>query len=709
MAESAWLASRFWQLWTLFGVLGTTLAGARLLPPEPGAPLRAPRPASPAPKQAAPRLTTADLPATLPSVDPVLARLAIAATASERCTLLERVQPSEDSQATYAITALLERAQLASVRSCATQALGLQSTSEATSFLVDLAEDPEPEVHRNALEALALRENAARAVVVEATHSEDLELRTSAVKALLKAKRAEGYVAAVLVLPLIEDGETLSSLIDALGESHDPQAFPVLESLLESAERDSHLHAISALGELGVASAAARLESLLEVGSDDEFSAAAEALNKLTPLRAAAQLKALLASRNSERQELALSALLSLNLPDLSSILRQQLASRDPGRTFLVLRRLIRAPDPEFEAELIALAERGDFRLRLPAMQALGQLSTPTAPAALERLTRAMPEVAERLLEQGLGNPDQLREQRIAALAKAESVQPNRLLELARDPSERAQTALLSYLEGNEVPSPIWALVAQFAPLSTVQRIVDRSTSNAHGEKPAVLEGLGRRGDPSFTAHLRAELRADPPTRNSALAALAQLGDDSILPELQQLALSSEVSDRTLAVRLLSTREDAEASRELERLAADPEPQIMSDALHTLQARSPELVGRLAERALREGEPERRANLLSLLSDLRANLSRPLLERSLSDTDDSVAVQAIQSLGNLPGAATAQRLLSVVNDANRSEEVRREAASGLRSLGGPLARANRALLDSLSEPEAVEEFVCSPN
>ena len=64
--------------------------------------------------------------------------------------------------------------------------------------------------------------------------------------------------AAVLVLPLIDDADVLSSLIDALEESHDPRALPALEGLLENAGREIHLHAISAMGELGVASAAGR-------------------------------------------------------------------------------------------------------------------------------------------------------------------------------------------------------------------------------------------------------------------------------------------------------------------------------------------------------------------------------------------------------------------------------------------------------------------
>jgi len=321
MAQKALAASRFWQIWALLGGIGTALAGARLLSPTKLEPEHAVTQAREPPES---RTLLQPMPesepAPAPSVDGLLARLAVATTSTERCTLLEQLQPSDETQATYAITAVLEQARLGSVRTCATQALGRQPTAEAHSWLVDLAEDPEPEVHRSALETLATRDDASLAVVTEATHSEDLELRVSAVNALLKGKRAEAYAAAVLVLPLIEDGEMLSSLIDALGESHDPRALPALEGLLENAGREIHLHAISAMGELGVASAAERLSGFLQVGSREEFSAAVEALNRLVPERLADQLRAVLASENGERRVLALALMASLKLPGLSSV-----------------------------------------------------------------------------------------------------------------------------------------------------------------------------------------------------------------------------------------------------------------------------------------------------------------------------------------------------------------------------------------------------
>jgi len=640
-------------------------------------------------------------------VDGLFARLASAATSTERCALLEEVQPSEDSQATYAIAAVLEHARLSSVRTCAAQALGRQPTAEAHSWLVDLAEDPEPDVHRSALEALATGDDASVAVVAEATHSEDLELRVSAVNALLKAKRAEAYAAAALVLPLIDDAETLSALIDALGQSHDPRALPALEGLSENGGREIHLHAISAMGELGVPSAAARLTGLLEVGSKEEFSVAVEALNKLVPERVAAQLRALLASGTGERQALALTLLVSSKPPDLSLLLRQQLQRGNAAPIHILLNHLIGAPDPSLEPDLVAFAERAETREKFFAVRALSRLRTPSARAAVERLSSSLPDpLAQQLLDQSSDDPDEARQRRIASLTSASDRRAATLFELASDPAPSSQEAVLRYLSAYEIGAGDFAVVVQSAPASTVQRLIDRSASASESVREGLLRGLERRGDPRFADALRAGLR-DPAAHNGALEALTELGDASVLPELRRLAQSNEESDRDLAVQLLATRTDREATDELERLASDASTQVMSSALHALQTRSPELVARVAERALREAAAEDRASVLSSLSDLKASLSRPLLEHSLSDADDSVALQAIQSLGNLQGPASAQRLLSLANDSSRSEEVRREAASALRSLGGSLARANRALLDSLSEPEAEGTFVCN--
>jgi hypothetical protein len=128
--------------------------------------------------------------------------------------------------------------------------------------------------------------------------------------------------------------------------------------------------------------------------------------------------------------------------------------------------------------------------------------------------------------------------------------------------------------------------------------------------------------------------------------------------------------------------------------------------LHVIQGRAPERILDLASRAFRAASAEERVNLLSSLSDLKNEVTRPLYELALREGDDDAAIQALHSLTELEGPQSAQQLLQIASDSNRSAEVRAEAASGLRDLGGPLARSNRALLDSLSEPSATGDFTC---
>ncbi|MEO6599971.1 MAG: hypothetical protein ABIQ16_08885 [Polyangiaceae bacterium] len=133
----------------------------------------------------------------------------------------------------------------------------------------------------------------------------------------------------------------------------------------------------------------------------------------------------------------------------------------------------------------------------------------------------------------------------------------------------------------------------------------------------------------------------------------------------------------------------------------------MSNALHSLQRKTPEQVQRLADRAFRAAASEDRATLLNSLSDLRSSVTRPLYDLALADPDDATAIQGLQALTNLAGPESARRLLLVVTDVNRSQAVRQEAAAGLRQLGGPLSRANRALLDSLSPLEGSGALSCN--
>jgi HEAT repeat protein len=608
-----------------------------------------------------------------------------------------------------AITAVLENTLLVSVRVCATQALGNQRAPVAHSWLVSLANDPEPEVHSAALDLLAASDDEQdRAAAVEATHDDDPDVRVSALNALLKAGREQAFGALAAMLPSIEDRATLASLIAALGESHDARALPVLDSLVTTADRDSHLSALSALAELEQPAAAQRLWALLDMGSEQEFSVAVSRLSALAPAEVALKLRTLLSSANPERKAWALARLLDLDIADREPLMAEALRAGDAEAKRLVVQELTMKPDASFEAQLVALAHGDEQSLSSQAFYALSRLNTPSAQAAIAAIGDKPRFHHKRGLGKAFrGSADETREQRIAQLEGATEDAESTLPSLAADHDPAAQEAARSYVQKHPSADNLSRFVA-LASTASVQSLLAQAGRFDAEQQRAVISALSQRGDPLFADLLRSGLEdQDPGTRADALRGLLTLGDTQASAELGRFARHGDAADRSLAAELLVTSAAPDTNAQLETLAQDSDPQVVSAALHSLQGAPPEQLQRLAERAFRAAKPDDRATLLNSITDLRSTVTRPLYELALADSNDSAAIQGIQALTNLAGPESARRLLSIASDVNRSPEVRKEAAGGLKQLGGPLARSNRALLDSLGPPEDSGAISCN--
>ena len=706
MADKPTASLRFWQAWTLAGVVATAVSGARLVHSA-HALARAPAPSISAKVVTAPRIEV-EMGAAAPVGDVWLARLRAAETGREKCELVQDLPTADDPAATYAITEVLERTRFRSVRACATAALSAQPTAPAQSWLIDLATDPDPDVHRSALEALAAHgDSSALAVVIEAAHSADVDIRASAVIALLQAQHGEAFSAAVELLNTVEQRKILSALVDALGKSADPRALPVLTALVLHADPDTHLRAISALGELGQAKAEALLGSLLTVGSDEELQAAAKALRQLSAEHALTALRAALRSPNGKRRASALSALASSDLPGVTTMITEALRGRDVSLARAALRHLANEPDASLEPEVIALLGRDDRYIQRFAIRALARLGTPSALDALRKLDETSPLVgfARAELDHVPGTEAEARARRIRDLERG-SV--GTLRALAADPASAAQDAVLRYFSGSAPDSAHLQSVVASAPPSTVERLIARASTADAAQQQALIDGLAARGDPSFVAVLRAAARDENDgVRRSAVRGLVQLGDGDSAELLAGLVKATDPSERAFAAELLGMRPDADTAALLEALAGDHDVEVVTTALSQLRAVAPERAVALATRAYQSASPEDRTTLLSALGDLPGGLAIPLYERALQDSDESVVLNGVRSFGQLQRPGSAQRLLAVATDANRSQEVRVAAAQALRALGGPLVRDHRGLLDALDPPDVTEGYVCS--
>jgi HEAT repeat protein len=705
MAERAPASLRFWQAWALVGALATAISGARLAHLPRASTPPAPRASIPAKVPSAPRVEV-ELAPSAPAQDRLLAQLQRAETAAEECELLGQVPSSEDPDATYAITEVLERTSFRSVRACAAEALGREPTPPAQSWLIDLIEDPDPNVNKSALEALVAHgDSSAQAAVIEATRSDDSDTRVNAVIALLAAGHAEAFSAAVQLLGQVDDHDTLLALADALGSSHDSRALPVLSTLVRDADFETHVHAISALGELGDAKAAPLLSTLLEVGSAEEFQAAAQALAKLSPKTILGQLQTLVHSPNADRRDDAMSAIAQLDLPGVLPILAQALRGDEVPLIQSALQRLSQTPEASLEPEITALLDRGDESIHRFAIHALARLETPSARSTLQKLADS--ETLGPWVRDELGRApaasDEARAQRIRNVAEGST---SALHALARDPSAAAQDAVFGYFSGSGEHSRQLEEIVDLAPMNTVQRLVQLESSAGLAERQALTQGLAEREDPKFVEALRAAMHdEDNEVRHRALRGLVELGDTEALEALTRLVTATDVSERGFAAQLLGAHPDPSALSQLETLASDRETEVLTAALGSLQTSSPELAARLAQRAFQAASSQDKPALLSTLGDLPSALKLPLFDLALQDSEEEVVLTAVQSLGEGPGSA--ERLLRLVTDADRSQTVRATAAEALRALGGPLAQGNRALLDSLAPAEPAEAYTCS--
>jgi HEAT repeat protein len=486
----------------------------------------------------------------------------------------------------------------------------------------------------------------------------------------------------------------------------------VLTALVASADTDTHLRAISALGDLGQEKAEGLLSSLLEVGSDDEYQAAAKALAQLSPETTLAKLRVALRSTNDQRRTTALSAILGSQLPGVTPLLVEALHGDDVALVREAVQYLARKPDAALEPDLTALLDSDDRQIQRSVLRALSRLHTPSALETLKKLADSdtLGTFARNELDRLPGAPEEIRARRIR---EVEHGGTTGLAALAADTSVAAQAAVLSYFSGSDADISELPHVVQRASPSTVEQLVRSVTTAGPTKERALIAGLVLRGDPRFVDVLRTAARESPhdtddeATRTLALRGLVQLGDGETTPLLEDLAKANEPSARALAAELLGQRPDADALPLLEALAADPDASVVSAALSQLETRAPDRAVTLARRAYDAAAADDRPSLLSSLGSFRSGLAMPLYDLALRDEDENVVVNGLRMLGGTQSPESAARLLAVAADGNRSQDVRAEAARALRGLGGPLVRANGALLDQLDPQSEREAFTCN--
>jgi HEAT repeat protein len=166
---------------------------------------------------------------------------------------------------------------------------------------------------------------------------------------------------------------------------------------------------------------------------------------------------------------------------------------------------------------------------------------------------------------------------------------------------------------------------------------------------------------------------ADPQVRQAAAQALAQSGDDDSVATLITMARDADESVRTAAMNGLG--------------------QLGSSAA----------VGALVDTARSSATAADRAGAVSSLANSDDSRALGLIAELMHDSDEPVAMAAIQAAYS-GGEEAEQSLLAVLTNPGASNTLRSAAAAQLRQSGANLSDSEEAAIDGLLGAELAGEF-----
>ena len=538
----------------------------------------------------------------------------------------------------------------------------------------------------------------------------------------------------------------------ALGEIGDAAAVP---GLVEALHDEDILVRREAAVALRAMSDSAAIPHLLEALRDDDWRVRKAAADTLVSFKAAA-VDGLLDLLNDERLEVrrasaevlgrigdkaALSALIQLSHDDNPEL---------RGAAVVALGKIGGA---EAVARLLeCLQDRGRARYEEKrvcdlAAEALEQIGTPEARAAVEAWRRGHPSPADAIapkpkpgkprsknrlqeLIQQLSDPDWQRRveaiQELSAFNDA-SVVPA-LLEAISDEDHQVRWAAVRALEGKTDESVLDALLAALH-------------DSAYLVSDAAADALGRAGAPAVPGLLAALEDDNPDVRGRVVEALGKIGDAAAVPYLIKLLQdertpgreTKRICDLAAAVlELIGTSEAQQALAEwrgvpltqeefIEEEEPEPKPKTQWEALDYLldtlrrsewgtreraaktlreQAKAlrglddPYVVNRLAD-ALRDPDHYIRWAVAETLAWIKDETTVPMLLEALHDSELMVRRAVLRALTEIGDSHVTPALLEALNDDN--PQIREAAAEALGKIGNMTGVPG--LLRALNDPD----------
>ena len=549
--------------------------------------------------------------------------------------------------------------------------------------------------------------DAVREALLLAMEDSELDVRLEAAAALGHARIPEG-------VPLLMDWldaklpELRVTAVRALGEIADPRAQNGLERALSDSTPSVRIAAVSALAQTNREAVASLLAALEDADSGVRRSAAL-AIGEFEEPSALSALANHARDESADVRAAVLRALGRLHDARALPILTQGLSDSDEAVHLAAIAALGDSNSPAAVAPLRTSLQQAP-RLAKTALAALGRIADPNAEKVLiDSLEQPEigPSAALALLdsvrrERALSHDTRERSQPVAALAKAlanttstphATLLADSLSELsAWLPIGTAVSALLAALsEGRGEPLSLTrALALSHAP-ELLPTLLERVARADEATLVPILDALSAYfaaglGDGRATEPLLARFAtAKAPARIRLLSLIGQTHAARALPALAEALPTASEHEQLAIVEAIGQLQSEQARAVLWPLLDAPKAGLRLAAARALANDATPALARALLAALHAGTMQDRQALLTALGSSLAELARrsqldgalrsevlPVLASLIEDSDDSLAIRALDALRNLhdqPSLAVIARQLRMPSAPRRSAAV----------------------------------------
>jgi HEAT repeat protein len=434
------------------------------------------------------------------------------------------------------------------------------------------------------------------------------------------------------------EGKLLTGVVNSLGVLRDEQAVPILMRLAQQSESGAAPEAFSALGRIANDAALATLKSALSQGPRDLRPAAAAGCL----LSADQRLK----SGDLEQARALYNAILTANLsPGLRlAATRGAILASGPKLVSSLIERL-RSPDPIVRnAALICIRERPSAELASALNAELRQGKSEVQTQLLAALADCHNEGSFALIEEKAASEDpDLRKSALTVLAKL------------HDPTTAA--FLVKAIVANRSPEELSLAV------NGIERIEGSSVDDL------IIKELASQTDSG--ARVRLIRLIDP-------RAVATAND-----ELLKLASDSDLRVQTASFEALKSRCGAHELPALIALTRDCKDDSVRPAAEAAVYQTCATVGDTGSMAVlkelkQADKPEQKNSWVRVLTSLGYSEALPLIEGLMNDSDQTVASNATEQLGQWPSPAPIDALFKVTETSSIPEQRREALNSAIR-------------------------------